>query len=126
MIQENFLIYKKHKIETFITLYFEGIKEETSLKNYSIYLWIQEDNGFDFWLKITPQQRKLFYNYLKNKEKLLKLIKNSKLTLFKRHFEKYEELEYLKVISYQELENMNFFLPNEKATLGYDFFNLIF
>ncbi|GGD44946.1 hypothetical protein GCM10012288_19090 [Malaciobacter pacificus] len=124
-IEKTYLEIDHKKINTYLTVYFEGNKEEISLENKTIYLCCGEEDTFEYWIKIHNIDEDMFLKYISNEEKLYNVIKNSEILLYKRFYESYHLLIFSEDLRFDELyKKEELILPNEFATLGYNFYNL--
>jgi len=123
-IEKRYLCIGEKKIDTYLTVYFQGNKEEVSIENNSMYIWCKDENTNEYWLELKVSDKDIFKNYLKNQEYLLNVIQKSTIKLYKRYYKNYRNFEYIQDIKYENLKNMDFILPNEKAILGYDFYSI--
>lgn len=124
-IEKTYLEVDSKKINTYLTVYFEGNKEEISMDSRDIYLCCGEEDTFEYWIKINKVEKDIFLKYLTNKEKLLNVIKSAGITLYKRYYEFYSKLVFIKDLEFDYLyKNERLVLPNEFAVLGYDFYSL--
>mgnify|MGYP003434434068 FL=1 len=74
-IEKSYLNVDNKKLDTSILVYFDGNKEEVSVENRTIFLYLDEKEDCEYWIKISNINKDLFKNYLKNQEKILELIK---------------------------------------------------
>lgn len=107
--------------ESYVTVFFAGNKEEIILKDKKVLLWCQEYDTYEEWLKLDVKDSLILKKYLSNEEVLLNLIKKSDLYLYKRYYSDYNELVFNTELSFDDAKTMEIVLPNEKATLGYNF-----
>ena len=122
-IEKAYLNVDNKKLDTSILVYFDGNKEEVSVENRTIFLYLDEKEDCEYWIKISNINKDLFKNYLKNQEKILELIKNSKISLYKRKYSTYLDMEFVKKLDLANLDK-DIVLPNQEAVLGYDFYSL--
>lgn len=100
-IEKSYLNVDNKKLDTSILVYFDGNKEEVSVENRTIFLYLDEKEDCEYWIKISNINKDLFKNYLKNQEKILELIKNSKISLYKRKYSTYLDMEFVKSLIWQ-------------------------
>ena len=123
-IEKSYLNVDNKKLDTNILVYFDGNKEEVILEDNRVLIWCQEEDSYEKWLSLDVMDSMLLKKYLSNELTLLNLIKNSNLSLYKRYYEKYNELVLDSKINLDDAIKMNLILPNDKAVLGYDFYSL--
>lgn len=122
-IEKTYLNVDNKILDTNITVFFEGNKEEVSVESRTIFLYINEEENYESWIKISNIDKDLFKKYLKNQEKILELIKKSKISLYKRKYSTYFDMEFIKKLDFTNLDK-DIKLPNQEAILGYDFYSL--
>ncbi len=123
-IEKSYLNVDNKKLDTNILVYFDGNKEEVILEDNRVLIWCQEEDSYEKWLSLDVMNSMLLKKYLSNELTLLNLIENSNLSLYKRYYEKYDELVLDSKINLDDAIKMNLILPNDKAVLGYDFYSL--
>ena len=123
-IEKSYLNVDNKKLDTNILVYFDGNKEEVILEDNRVLIWCQEEDSYEKWLSLDVMDSMLLKKYLSNELTLLNLIENSNLSLYKRYYEKYDELVLDSKINLDDAIKMNLILPNDKAVLGYDFYSL--
>lgn len=123
-INKTYIEIENKKLETYLTLYFQGDKEYISMSNNTIYIWCKEESQYEYWLELKTNDNVLFRKYLENKESLLNVIKSSELTVFKRYYEKYDNFVDKMNVKYSDIDNRGYVLPDKEATLGYDFYSI--
>lgn len=119
-MKKNLITINNEKFETIISNFYQGNKEEISIKKQIIFLWLTETSFFEYWLKIEVDNKDEFELYLKNNFNLLNLIKKSKLLLLKRNYKEYDIFEEVKEYDTFDKINKSFLLPTKEATIGYD------
>ncbi len=123
-IEKSYLNVDNKKLDTNILVYFDGNKEEVILEDNRVLIWCQEEDSYEKWLSLDVMDSMLLKKYLSNELTLLNLIENLNLSLYKRYYEKYDELVLDSKINLDVAIKMNLILPNDKAVLGYDFYSL--
>lgn len=68
---KNIINIDNNNIETTISVYYEGSKEEIDFKRKNIYLFCGEYDNGEYWIKITDINNASFEKYLNNEEFLL-------------------------------------------------------
>lgn len=112
---------KQKLLNTYVSIYYEGNKQEVDISNKIICHWIDEFEDYELWVSLCNSP--LFEKYLQNKAGLLELIKSSKIKLFKRTYDNYNEILFIKELDYEMLNDYVVFTKD--STLGYDFYETI-
>lgn len=120
MIQTDTIIVNSTLVTLYVLTFYDGIKEEVDIKNNTIYLWHDEQENFETWLKIKSSSPERISAYLSNKIGIMDVINCSSVEMYKRSYDNYKELQkYLDSGDLDEIE----FPENEK--LGQDFLSVI-
>ena len=63
-IEKSYLNVDNKKLDTSILVYFDGNKEEVSVENRTIFIYLKEELDYEYWIKISSINKDLFKNYL--------------------------------------------------------------
>ena len=122
MTLEKIFIENKKYILYQLTFY-DGIKEAVDIKNETIFLWIDEKDKFEIWLKIQSKSYGVLLSYLKNSIGICDLMEKSCITMYYRFFDKYNEFVKYKEIKYSSFfkeYDLKEYLPSN-LKLGFNF-----
>jgi hypothetical protein len=121
MIETDIIIINSTLIvPVYVLTYCDGIKEEVDISNHTIFLWYDEHDNFETWLKIRAHSPDIIKAYLSNKLGIMDVIESSSVALYKRSFDNYKELH-----KYKKLDNLEEIEFPENELLGQDFISLL-
>ena len=100
--------------------YYDGIKGECNLEEGIILFWYDYEEDGELWFVIKTNKN-LIKKFLRNKITALDIFRDrkSKIYLYERSYDDYENLKLIKALSKEELKKYE--LPEEGSYLGYDF-----
>lgn len=120
MIQTETIIINSMLVPVYVLTYYDGIKEEVDLENHTIFLWYDERENLELWLRIKPHSPKTLSAYLSNKIGIMDLINSSDINLYRRSFDNYKEFYRCK-----DLDNLEGIEFPENVRLGQDFISIL-
>ena len=119
MIHTDTIIINSMLVSVYVLTYYDGIKEEVDIKNNTLFLWYDELDDFEIWLKIKSNTPATLIDYLRNKVGIIDVINSSSVELCKRSFD-----DYKRFLRYEDLDLEEIELP-ENECLGQDFIAIL-
>lgn len=120
MIQTETIIINSMLVPVYILTYYDGIKEEVDLENHAVFLWYDERENLELWLRAKPHSPNTLLAYLSNKIGIMDLINSSDVNLYKRFFDNYKEF-----CRYKDLDDLEGIEFPENVRLGQDFISIL-
>jgi len=115
MIHTDTIIINSMLVSVYILTYYDGIKEEVDIHNNTLFLWYDELDDFEIWLKIKLNTPATLIDYLRNKIGVMDVINSSSVELCKRSFG-----DYKRFLKYEDLDLEEIEFP-ENERLSQDF-----
>jgi len=120
MIQTETIIINSMLVPVYILTYYDGIKEGVDLENHAIFLWYDERENLELWLRVKPHSPNTLLAYLSNKIGIMDLINSSDVIPYRRSFDNYKEF-----CRYKDLDNLEEIEFPENVRLGQDFISIL-
>jgi len=119
MIHTDTIIINSMLVSVYVLTYYDGVKEEVDIQNNTLFLWYDEFDDFEIWLKIKSNTPTTLIDYLRNKTGIMDVINSSSVELCKRSFD-----DYKRFLRYEDLDLEEIELP-ENDCLGQDFMTIL-